>query len=335
MKRGFFTLAMILVASYVFAQPATVRISILSLLKPKLVNLTILDRSCSFQGQNLDPGSNMSITLDHIPASGLELNCNRVLIEVPPNFRRIYPGKLSFYKNNNTIVIVDTIPIEEAVESITTSEMSVFRQVEAWKAFAVVARTFLLSGSRHLQQHADFCDTTHCQVFQAYMPEGKLEDAVATTHGLVLQYRQKIFRPYFSFSCGGKTATYEEVWRKPAADYPFISVNCPGCEKDPDWKAHLSANQLSEITEAPWESLMPEELRTLVGRFLGWKLLRSNSFRYESSGDGYDFFGRGIGHRVGLCQKGAAYLAEHGKTFKEILSYYFPNTELRGTSASD
>ena len=38
--------------------------------------------------------------------------------------------------------------------------------------------------------------------------------------------------------------------------------------------------------------------------------------------------GRGWGHGVGLCQIGAAVMAAEGYTYKEILSHYYPGTEL-------
>jgi len=34
------------------------------------------------------------------------------------------------------------------------------------------------------------------------------------------------------------------------------------------------------------------------------------------------------GHGIGLCQRGSAGIAGEGSTFREILSHYFPNTEL-------
>ena len=38
--------------------------------------------------------------------------------------------------------------------------------------------------------------------------------------------------------------------------------------------------------------------------------------------------GRGWGHGVGMCQWGAAELARRGVSAAEILSYYYPGTEL-------
>jgi stage II sporulation protein D len=39
--------------------------------------------------------------------------------------------------------------------------------------------------------------------------------------------------------------------------------------------------------------------------------------------------GHGFGHGAGMCQWGAKVLAEKGKTFREILSHYYPGTELQ------
>jgi SpoIID/LytB domain protein len=43
----------------------------------------------------------------------------------------------------------------------------------------------------------------------------------------------------------------------------------------------------------------------------------------------FTFFGAGWGHGVGLCQIGAAVMAEKGFTAEEILKHYFRGTELK------
>ncbi len=42
---------------------------------------------------------------------------------------------------------------------------------------------------------------------------------------------------------------------------------------------------------------------------------------------GFRFSGAGWGHGVGLCQIGAAVMAEQGKNYQEILNHYFPGTQ--------
>ena len=55
----------------------------------------------------------------------------------------------------------------------------------------------------------------------------------------------------------------------------------------------------------------------------------STWFDIEDRGDSIALVnGRGWGHGVGLCQWGAEFLAERGKTGEEILRYYYPKIEL-------
>ena len=49
----------------------------------------------------------------------------------------------------------------------------------------------------------------------------------------------------------------------------------------------------------------------------------------KSSNIIFTLIGAGWGHGVGLCQIGAAVMADKGYDYKQILAHYFPNTELR------
>jgi stage II sporulation protein D len=57
--------------------------------------------------------------------------------------------------------------------------------------------------------------------------------------------------------------------------------------------------------------------------------LKSTIFSMKREGIVYTFFdGRGFGHGVGMCQTGAEYLAREGRTYREILSWYYPGSEI-------
>jgi stage II sporulation protein D len=45
-------------------------------------------------------------------------------------------------------------------------------------------------------------------------------------------------------------------------------------------------------------------------------------------GNGWVFAGKGYGHGVGMCQWGANGMAKNGKTYREILARYYPDTVL-------
>lgn len=56
--------------------------------------------------------------------------------------------------------------------------------------------------------------------------------------------------------------------------------------------------------------------------------LPSQHFEIEIKNGNISFNTKGLGHLVGMSQYGANALAKEGKSYKEILKYYFPETEL-------
>jgi stage II sporulation protein D len=70
-----------------------------------------------------------------------------------------------------------------------------------------------------------------------------------------------------------------------------------------------------------------EDFRLAVGKALGWNRLPSTWFELSRVGDRFIFHGRGMGHGVGLCQKGAAAMAAEGRFAFQILDEYFPGAK--------
>jgi stage II sporulation protein D len=64
--------------------------------------------------------------------------------------------------------------------------------------------------------------------------------------------------------------------------------------------------------------------RFAVGRTLGWNTIRSDRYSVRSSNGRVMFQGSGSGHGVGLCQDGAEQMGLVGKSYREILGFYFP-----------
>jgi stage II sporulation protein D len=48
----------------------------------------------------------------------------------------------------------------------------------------------------------------------------------------------------------------------------------------------------------------------------------------QPDGDTFRFRGSGFGHGLGLCQIGANGMAQHGKSYRDILAHYYPGTKL-------
>ena len=64
-----------------------------------------------------------------------------------------------------------------------------------------------------------------------------------------------------------------------------------------------------------------------LGRTIGWDALRSERYRVHVGANGrFVFEGSGAGHGVGLCQVGADRMGSEGHSYRDILSFYYPET---------
>jgi stage II sporulation protein D len=79
------------------------------------------------------------------------------------------------------------------------------------------------------------------------------------------------------------------------------------------------------------------DFKIIVGRALGWNVLKSSRFEIARSGSNFVFRGSGFGHGLGLCQEGAHVMAARGASYDKILEKYYPGTVVkkRGESKAD
>jgi hypothetical protein len=164
---------------------------------------------------------------------------------------------------------------------------------------------------------------------------------------------------FYTASCGGHTERPSAVWRG-ALDPPFLPARADSaCRNEPRWQSDISARDLvhalngagfagttirgitvtsrSSSGRVAWlriEGMTPdtisgENLRTVVGRVLGWQHLRSTLFEVTRTAAGFRFAGRGAGHGVGLCVLGAASRAAAGESADAILRDYYPGLVLK------
>lgn len=75
------------------------------------------------------------------------------------------------------------------------------------------------------------------------------------------------------------------------------------------------------------EAIIGKELE--IRRVLSATHLYSSAFVVQKNPDGFTFIGAGWGHGVGLCQIGAAVMADRGFSYTEILRHYYPGTEIK------
>ncbi len=205
------------------------------------------------------------------------------------------------------------------------------------------------------------------------LPDGRASDtkliaAVRATDGQVLvDDHGDLIDSYFGASCGGQTANVGTLWGATPSEY-LRGVRDEYCESGPH--AHwtdtisradllralqsdtrtdvglrleaISVNRRDETGRAEFITLEGEHRKTvrgwdfkiIVGRVLGWNVLKSSRFEVSPSGPNFVFRGSGFGHGLGLCQEGAHVMAARGMTYQKILEKYFPGTNVKPRSGN-
>ena len=255
------------------------------------------------------------------------------------------------------------MPLEQYVERVVATEGSMEDQPEALRALAIAARTYGLKNlKRHAHEGYDFCSTTHCQRFENSDTRPAVADAVKSTAGTVLRDEQgQIVDSYFGASCGGMTANIGTLWRTNAPPY-LQGVRDDYCDSEAHsrWTDTITVDRMTKALRSDPRTDVGQTIRDvsverqdgtgraelvsivgdrkrvvngwdfklIVGRALGWNMLKSSRFTISRSGSAFVFQGRGFGHGLGLCQEGAHVMAERGFTHGQILAKYFPGTSL-------
>ncbi len=265
-----------------------------------------------------------TVLASSVRVSPREAQSPDLLLSVPDRIERRFRGSLEVTASGRELTPVVSMDLEVAVASAVAAESPPGASLEALKAQAVVTRSYYVA-TRGRHAGFDFCDTTHCQFLrQPPGPAHPASLAAAATEGLVLAWRDAPLAALFSANCGGRTRTLAELGI-PTDGYPYYSVECPSCRTgSPMWEAQLALKDAQPLLAG--KNL--EQARLEVGRKLGWGVIPGGNYEARREGEKFVIHGRGAGHGVGLCQKGAAAMAAEGATFREILARYFPNTVL-------
>lgn len=192
------------------------------------------------------------------------------------------------------------------------------------------------------------------------MVDSRIATAARATEGqVVLDNRGQPIDAYFSASCGGETANIRDLWGVTPAFY-LRGVRDEYCDTGPHAKwtdtisradllralqsdsrtdvgnrlDHVRISTRDETGRAEFIAIEGEHRKTIrgwdfkiiVGRALGWNLLKSSRFEVSNSGTNFIFRGSGFGHGLGLCQEGAHVMATRGASYQKILEKYFPGT---------
>ncbi len=155
-----------------------------------------------------------------------------LLVGIPGRLQpRPYAGRLEVGEARGRCRPVNQVPLEHYVAAVTCGEIRA-APAAALRAQAVVVRTWALGHrGRHRDARADFCDTTHCQLYQgAAACDRDQRRALAAVRGRILWAGDHLARVAYASTCGGHTAAAAAIWG-PAADRPQLRGVA---DRDPD-----------------------------------------------------------------------------------------------------
>ncbi len=303
-----------------------------------------------------------------IPAASLQVHpapgSDRLLVSVPGTERaRPYTGSFELRERAGRCEIVNRVGLEDYVRSTACREMGP-AAAEALKAQAILVRTWAL-GHRGRHAGADFCDLTHCQVYEGIAAcDPAATPILESVRGKVLLAGEGLADVAYASTCGGHTARAADIWG-PASARSYLAGVPDGqpalCSRSPHFRWRFETKLASacaavraarpalgpgpcrfEVTQrgaGGWVrrvrvtaggelELTGEQFHMLMGRAFGWGRFKSAHFKIQATAGRIAFVGRGLGHGVGLCQYGAMAMAERGADHEAILAHYFPGTRI-------
>jgi len=307
-------------------------------------------------------GASMHIDGGTSSATGLRLSGTyQISAAGAPPIHADFP--IEIRAGDSCLLIIALMPMEEYVAGVLAGETGSFKSDEALKAMAVAVRTFALHfGSRHALEGFEFCDTTHCQDLRLSGINPHLRQIAAATAGEVLWYDGEPAATYYFANCSGETEDGHYILGNDEARAPYLVQHSDTyCVRtgSAQWHSEVSKHELQralaadgfqvpgrlrsvsvlhrtasgrvEFVRAAGSSAVSipgVAFRSAVGRHIGWERLKSNLYEVSDRGDRIVFHGRGAGHGVGLCQVGAEVMGEEGRSYRQILSFYYPGTRL-------
>lgn len=140
-----------------------------------------------------------------------------------------YRGVMEVRPGEAGLTVVNIVNLEDYLKGVVPNELSpdAFPQLEALKAQAVAARTYVLRNRGGYAAHGyDICATPSCQVYRGKSTEKALStQAVDDTRGMIASYQGALINALYTSTCGGHTETGANIFE--GEDVPYlVGVSC-------------------------------------------------------------------------------------------------------------
>ena len=140
-----------------------------------------------------------------------------------PGNKKLFPGSLYLQPNAyGSYSLVNLVGVETYLRGVVPYEIGTKAPEAALEAQAIIARTYSLRNiHRFAVDNYQLCADTHCQVYDGLNGASKRTDqAIASTRGQVLTYKNKLVDALYSSNTGGVTAYFSDVWN--GEDRPYL-----------------------------------------------------------------------------------------------------------------
>ncbi|SCL86901.1 N-acetylmuramoyl-L-alanine amidase [Sporanaerobacter sp. PP17-6a] len=229
-----------------------------------------------------------------------------------------------------------------------------------------IIRKSIKLGGKGCDKHegVDFCRSSHCYSF-SYLEDykdlwkdkydeniKKIETAVKETEGLALTFNGKPILAEYHETCGGSTQNSENVIK---SNVVYLrKVLCENCKYSANWESYKDFNL--EDLEKIFNTTFSKEALSDKGQIEGFlegierdengrvlsidvngekyegnfivEKLKLNSNKFSIHPLTIRFITRGKGHGLGFCQYGGNQMAKEGKSFNDILEYYYTGIKI-------
>lgn len=273
-----------------------------------------------------------------------------------------YRGRIEIgsYRESNKLTAINILSVEQYLYGTVPNQIDVIWPVEVLKAQSIITRnntvycaSFLADSD--IKEGYILADNKTNQVYSGYSGENEYTtDAINATKNTLVFYNKKLVFLPFCQNNGGYIESSLDAWH---IQSEYLMSKTDTYTPKTSWRIEYTSEQLQkkleeiepdigEIQDVEIISTLGKSNRVSSLRIVGENqtLVLQDDFVYsllglqsalfeverkEGTSSSFVFSGYGSGSGVGFCAEGAKKMAEEGMDDKEILSYYYPDIEIK------
>lgn len=264
---------------------------------------------------------------------------------------RIYDDNLTIIPKFRKLLLINNLNIEKYIAGVVEAEGGPKAHIEYYKSQAIMCRTYMFQNiDKHSFEGFNLCDEVHCQAYKGKTSKNiDIVDATFQTARLVItDTANQLVTAAFHSNCGGQTEDAGNVWLQ--SRHYLVSKKDTFClnQRNSNWEVRMPSQKWKvylekygakipdnyDLNSFIWNQNERKKFYTYQNIKIPVKdirydfKLRSAFFSISIIDDNVVLKGKGYGHGVGLCQEGAMKMALLGKSYKEIIDFYFNKIQI-------